>query len=244
MVFGIVLKSQELTLLDSLGSDESKEKRSTHRAQLETAYRNAQKQQAEVESLLTAVRDHYARDFERQKASVRKLLDEYRNLPAERQRRIDDLNRRLKELQLEEFFDRRFIAHASIPGIGPERKARLRAYGIETASDLSWQMRVPGFGSGLKSTLMAWRTEQQQHFRFDPARKLDPREIQKVDAELLVRKQEIERQIGETKTSLETATRQAKARHEVTSQELAPAATARAKAQKDLDAFNALYPAA
>lgn len=224
-----------------LSSDENKTKRTVHRTQLETAYRDAQKAQANAESRLTAVRDQYIRDFERQKSNVRGLLGEYRNLPAERQRRIENLNRRLKELQLEEFLDRKFIAHASISGIGAERKARLRAYGIETASDLSWQMRVPGFGPNLKSALMQWRTGQEQHFRFDPARKLDPREIQKVDAELLVRKQEIERQIGDMKNLLETSSRQAKANYEATSHDLAPAMTAVAAAKKNLDAFNSLY---
>jgi len=224
-----------------LRSDENKVKRAAHRAGLETAYRNAQKAQANVESDLASLRDQYVRDFERQKSGVRGLLAEYRNLPAERQRRIDDLNRRLKELQLEEFLDRKFIAHASISGVGTERKARLRAYGIETASDLSWQMRVPGFGPSLTAVLMQWRAQQEQHFRFDPARKLDPREAQKVDAELLAKKQEIERQIGDIKNAVETSSRQAKTKHELMSQNLQPAITAVAKTRKDLEAFDAIY---
>lgn len=237
-IFAIPLGIWAFSLLNS---DDNKSQRNNHRTQLETAYRNAQTAQANVESRLAVIRDQYSREFDTRKSTVRTLLQEYKNLPAERQRRIDDLNRRLKELQLEEFLDRKFIAHASIPGIGAERKARLRAYGIETAADLHWRMSVPGFGRHLKDALMQWRTNQQQYFRFDPNKKLDPREIQKVDATLLVKKQEIERQIGEIKNVLEVSTQQARTKHELTAHDLLPAVTAVAKAKADLDAFNAVY---
>jgi DNA-binding helix-hairpin-helix protein with protein kinase domain len=63
--------------------------------------------------------------------------------------------RRWREKQLERYF----IAHARIPGIGPERLATLRSFGIESAADLNEEavMRLPGFGGLLAERLMAWR---------------------------------------------------------------------------------------
>jgi hypothetical protein len=104
-------------------------------------------------------------------------------------------------------------------------------------------MRVPGFGPTLKGALVQWRTDQERYFRFDPSRPVDPREFQKVDAALLVLKQEIERKILGIKDSLEKLSKEASGRHAVACQEMFRAADATEKAEKDLVAFNALYPA-
>ena len=110
--------------------------------------------------------------------------------PEERKRQIADLNRRQAELQLQEFLDGRFIAHADIPGT--RRKTISRSTGLwdKTAADVIWSMRVPGIGSDMKGKLMAWRRSEEQRFVFDPKRKIDPREIQKIDANLFTKSAE------------------------------------------------------
>jgi DNA-binding helix-hairpin-helix protein with protein kinase domain len=48
--------------------------------------------------------------------------------------------------QLEQYLENFFIEHATIPGIGPGRKATLESYGIGTAADVDKQkiVAVPG----------------------------------------------------------------------------------------------------
>jgi DNA-binding helix-hairpin-helix protein with protein kinase domain len=199
----------------------------------------AEKTMTDGRGRLKSFHSRYVQDFERQRAKVNPLKQEYADLPAERQRRIVDLNRRLAELQLKEFLDQCFIGTADIIGIGQKRKDTLRAYSIETAGDVSWQMHVPGFARDLKSKLMAWRNRQEQMFRFDPSRKVDPREIQKIDAALFTRKHEIETELSAIKAGLERISRKAQTEIELGASGMAPAAAAGAQARADLAAFEA-----
>jgi DNA-binding helix-hairpin-helix protein with protein kinase domain len=239
-VIAVIAGLWGLTFFGDSGHDQKCE---SHRRDLLAAKNQAQAQKQNLEMRVQTIIGEYMRDFAGCRGEAQTLVAEYRNLPAERQRRILELRSRLKEIQLAEFLDTKFIARAAIPGIGPERRAVLRSFGIETAADISWGMRVPGFGPTLKGTLVQWRTGQERYFRFDPTRPVDPREFQKVDAALLVRKQEIERKILGIKDSLEKLSKEASGRHAVACQEMLRAADATEKAEKDLAAFNALYPA-
>jgi DNA-binding helix-hairpin-helix protein with protein kinase domain len=99
----------------------------------------------------------------------------------------------LARLQLTTFLDQYEIERARVNGIGPGRKQVLQSYGIETAADLNSAaiLRVPGFGEKMTENLLEWRTSLERQFRFDPNKAIDPREIAKVEREVLTELREL-----------------------------------------------------
>lgn len=116
----------------------------------------------------------------------------WKDLPAARQRRYQQLERDREKQQRERFLDSFAIENASIPGIGAGRKAVLESFNIETALDIKGSMRVPGFGPALKEKLMDWRRGVEQRFRFDSSRGIDPRDVANLDREIAEQRQKLE----------------------------------------------------
>jgi DNA-binding helix-hairpin-helix protein with protein kinase domain len=132
--------------------------------------------------------------FDRKKnelLSVRRTLAE---IPALRLRKLDQLRQNQRVIQLNTFLDQHEIEQAKISGIGPGRKQTLQSYGIETAADLNSAaiIRVPGFGQKISSDLLAWRFSLEKKFRFNPNKAVDPRDIAKVEQEVLVERRRLE----------------------------------------------------
>lgn len=128
-------------------------------------------------------------------SKLRELEDarnRWKDLPAARQRRYQQLERDREKQQRERFLDSFAIENASIPGIGAGRKAVLESFNIETALDISNSMRVPGFGPALKEKLMDWRRTIEQRFRFDSSRGIDQRDIAHLDREIAEQRQKLE----------------------------------------------------
>lgn len=100
---------------------------------------------------------------------MEKAKNEYKTLVNQWQAEKSGLQRNMEEVQRKAYLKRCFIATADIKGIGVNRKAMLRSYGIETAADVTGYIRVPGFGDVLISELFNWRTRVEAGFRFDPA---------------------------------------------------------------------------
>ena len=188
----------------------------------------AEKKQKAIEANLRAIHSRYVQDYDTIRRRVIPLKAEYNGLPARRQKQIEELHQRLRELQLEQYLDRQFISGAGIPGIGPKRLAALRGFGIETAADVSWRMRAPGFGADLKRKLMAWRQSCELGFRFNPNAQIDPREIQKIDASLHIRRNEVEAELQSINGQLDARTRHLRADLEMAGVELPAAARAEA----------------
>src|SRR5206468_8447379 len=92
------------------------------------------------------------------------------------------------------FLDRFELEDAKIDDIGPGRKRTLASYGIETALDLvpSRISAVPGFGPKRVERLMKWRQSIAAKFRFDPTKPIDPRDVAKVEQELLASRNKAE----------------------------------------------------
>jgi DNA-binding helix-hairpin-helix protein with protein kinase domain len=111
--------------------------------------------------------------------------DELANLPAMRARRFGELQAGLRQKQLTQFLERHRIEDATIPGIGQGRKTLLRCYNVEDASDVVIsRLNIKGFGPLLKTALLVWRQSIEQRFVFDPAKGIDPIDIQQLDHEL------------------------------------------------------------
>lgn len=115
------------------------------------------------------------------------LKSELAEIPAKRLRALDILRQNQRKLQLDRYLDRFEIEDANINGIGPGRKRTLESYGIETAEDVNpYRLKaVPGFGPKMIERLMKWRRSLEIKFVFDPAKAIDPRDLAKVEQDIL-----------------------------------------------------------
>lgn len=213
-------------------------RRASFRRELAVEYARAEKEKNSIETTLCGIHSQYATEFKREQHRTIKLKEEYSALPSERQKEIDKLRGRLRELQFALYLDAKFISSARIPGIGQKRIAVLRGCGIETAADVSWTMRVPGFGVDLRRKLMEWRKECELGFRFDPSAQIDPREVQKIDAQLMVRRDKIDSELRSISDALHRLTLRFRADLETASADLPRVALALAQAKVNLAEFD------
>jgi DNA-binding helix-hairpin-helix protein with protein kinase domain len=120
---------------------------------------------------------------------------ELKGVPAKRASELEKLEQSQRKLQLDHFLDNFELEDAKIEGIGPGRKRTLASYGIETAEDLVPHRitAVPGFGPKMVERLIGWRRSIEVKFRFDPTKAIDPRDIAKVEQQILSLKSKAER---------------------------------------------------
>ena len=135
--------------------------------------------------------------FENRKQDLNRQRMEYEGLPGLRLKKLNELERNLRQRQLEQFLDRHRIAVAGISNIGPGRQATLRSFGIETAADVNYHSisSVPGFGQVLTSNLLSWRASVERRFVFNPARGVDPADKTAVEKEIADKRTRIEREL-------------------------------------------------
>jgi DNA-binding helix-hairpin-helix protein with protein kinase domain len=135
-----------------------------------------------------------AGEFSKKKKQLEALHADWNSLPARRAARLQELERDRYKQQLEEYLENFFIEHATIPGIGPGRKATLESYGIETAADVDKQriVAVPGFGSAMAEKLIEWRRETERGFRYGPSKGVDPQKVVAIDRDIASQKRKIE----------------------------------------------------
>jgi DNA-binding helix-hairpin-helix protein with protein kinase domain len=148
--------------------------------------------------------------FSKKKKELEALHAEWNSLPAHRAARLQELERDRFKQQLEQYLENFFIEHATIPGIGPSRKATLESYGIETAADVDNQriVAVPGFGPAMAEKLIEWRRETERGFRFDPSKGVDPQKVIAIDRDVASRKRKIEKDLIAGSTELAQIKRQ------------------------------------
>tara|TARA_R110002124_G_scaffold267777_3_gene435187 strand:- start:53632 stop:55560 length:1929 start_codon:yes stop_codon:yes gene_type:complete len=132
--------------------------------------------------------------FLQKRTELTQLKSRWEGMPNERLRRLDQLKRNHRQLQLEAYLDRFEIATAKIESVGAGRKQTLESYGIETALDVTQAalFSVPGFGPKTNQKLLRWRAGIEAKFVFNPNLPVDPREIQKVEAAVLKDRSELE----------------------------------------------------
>jgi tetratricopeptide (TPR) repeat protein len=176
--------------------------------------------------------------FEEKKHELARRRTEYEGLTALRLKKLNELERNLRQQQLQKFLDRHRIALAGISGIGPSRQATLRSFGIETAADIDRRSigQVPGFGPVYTSYLLGWRNSIEQRFVFNPALGVDPAD-----------RNAVEKEIGGTKTAIERELQSGSSQLRQIGQQIVIARTAmrptlevtlRDLAQAELDAEN------
>ncbi|MBK1841664.1 hypothetical protein JHL17_30120 [Azospirillum sp. YIM B02556] len=167
---------------------------------------------------------------------LERLKAEYDRLPEERRQRLSRLENGRRAKQLEVFLDRFRLDAATIPGIGDGRKVTLQSYGIETAADVTRDriLNIPGFGPALTNKIMNWHRTVSTRFVFNPNQGVDPVEINKVEAEILKRKQEIEVTLARGPAELQAVLSQAEAALAALRPQAEAAARQLAQAEVDL----------
>lgn len=138
------------------------------------------------------------RTFMRKLHELHELRDRYRNLAADFQRDLQQLETDQRQLQLQAFLEGHFIDAAQIPGIRATDHMSLESYGIETAADITSAALegVPGFGrhrgQQRVTALLAWRQALERHFRHDPRQRVDPAVIADLQQRYAQRRSQIE----------------------------------------------------
>ncbi|HSN23178.1 MAG TPA: hypothetical protein VLS45_03270, partial [Methylomicrobium sp.] len=113
--------------------------------------------------------------FQSELNSLSEYKKKYENIPNQYSQEKFKLKQDARENQLKKFLEHFFINNHVIVGIGNGRKATLTSFGIETASDISYNkiISIKGFGEKLTSEMVSWRKMLEQKFVFDPSKDID-----------------------------------------------------------------------
>jgi len=177
--------------------------------------------------------------FHARRADLAKLKDELAGLPSAEKGEIDNLQATAYDRQKHKFLDTCFIDNASIPGVGPARKAALRSFGIETAADVtkSRVMQVRGFGESLTWAVLDWKASCERRFTFNPAAAVSQSDRDAVRAKYAAQRASIERVLAAAPAELEQFRQRARSNFALLQHQLEAAAQKLAQAQADLSAL-------
>jgi hypothetical protein len=122
----------------------------------------------------------FVNDFDKTKGALQSLKSEYDNIDRQREDELKQMLARARASQFEWHLREHRIEDAAIEDIGPARKARLQAYGLRTALDMTHGAidAIPGFGPGLTKSVMDWRRTVEASFIFITSQAIPPHEMQ------------------------------------------------------------------
>lgn len=218
------------TIAGGAGSSERNAERSVRRSALDAA-------RQEYERLVERARKEAGPEgFHARRAELSKLKDELEELPRAEQEELNRLHATAQERQKEKYLDSCFIDRASIPGVGPARKAALRSFGIETAADVnrSRVMQVRGFGDGLTRAMVDWRLSCERRFQFNPATAVSQGDRDAVRAKFAAKRVALERALAAGPGELQQFRQRAASQLAVLTPQLQDAARKLAQAQADI----------
>lgn len=134
-------------------------------------------------------------------------IREFNDLPSEEARRLADLSRKQREMQLNYFLERFSLVNAKIKSVGSARKATLRSHGVFTAADISRQRieQIPGFGPATAGLLLSWRSDLERRFVFNPSQPINPSDIAKVRSDIAQRRLALETALKADLMAIRTA---------------------------------------
>ena len=171
---------------------------------------------------------------------ARRQLD---SLDKDREWRLRKLEAERRLAQLHAYLSGYRLADArNIPNVGAKRKATLRAWGIETAADVTDNAvrQVPGFGGTGKyrSYLLGWRRDLENKFVFDPKRGVEPAARAAVERDTFVAKQPVQRKLLQGKADLTRVAEDIRAKRGSVAPKAPEAAQRLAQARADLQALS------
>lgn len=139
--------------------------------------RQIQEAKAKAEEAVQQTEERWLKEAsaERFQTGVQNLQSQkeaYQNLPKLREQKLNQLQSKARDIQLEEFLDQFEIADAEIRGINSATKASLLSYGIETAADLTPPRleQVKTMDPSGAKVLRRWQHEVTEQFSFDPVK--------------------------------------------------------------------------
>ncbi|EKK0856407.1 protein kinase YegI [Escherichia coli] len=174
--------------------------------------------------------------FIAKRTMLEKMKDEILGLPEEEKRALAALHDTARERQKQKFLEGFFIDVASIPGVGPARKAALRSFGIETAADVTRRgvKQVKGFGDHLTQAVIDWKASCERRFVFRPNEAITPADRQAVMAKMTAKRHRLESALTVGATELQRFRLHTPARTMPLMEPLRQAAEKLAQAQADL----------
>ncbi|EGO8360394.1 hypothetical protein EYW98_13235 [Escherichia coli] len=167
---------------------------------------------------------------------LEKMKDEILGLPEEEKRALVALHDTARERQKQKFLEGFFIDVASIPGVGPTRKAALRSFGIETAADVTRRgvKQVKGFSDHLTQAIIDWKASCERRFVFRSNEAVTLADRQAVTAKMAAKRHRLEAALTEGAAELQRFHLHASARAMPLMEPLRQAAEKLAQAQADL----------
>ena len=210
------------------------------RREIERAKRNDERRHQDIEQ-----RWYKEAGGQRFQAKLRELeakKQEYQSLGDVKQRRLRQLQQQSRDRQLYRYLDSFRIDRANINGIGPSRKANLQSFGIETAADVTERavLDVPGFGPSYTRKLLYWRRAIESRFVFNPAKGIDPADIQALERELTGIRLALEQVLNNGPSLLRQISNHVKATREVIRPALEDSIQKLAQAEADWKAVSSL----
>ncbi|WP_457332725.1 helix-hairpin-helix domain-containing protein [Rhizobacter sp. P5_C2] len=229
--FGILGGIVGWIVASSTGSESRAEERSKRQKAKEAAQKEYDRVVEQVQ------REAGPQGFSARRQELIKLRDEYQALPQSEKRELDKLHSTAQERQKQKFLDGFFIDSASIPGVGPARKAALRSFGIETAADVDRNKvrQIRGFGDGLTRAVTDWRASCERRFVFNPKTAVSEADKNAVRSKFGTRKIALEGQLGGGAAELQRFRQAASSRANSLQPQLMRAAEGLAKATADLN---------
>jgi DNA-binding helix-hairpin-helix protein with protein kinase domain len=123
--------------------------------------------------------------FQQERDRLRAARAEYEALAPAKAKRLADLEASRHRKQLQHHLERFRIEDSRIPMIGEKMTMLLLNNGILDAWDVQRDriLAIDGFGPKKCDSLLSWRAEKEQSFRFNPNLPVDPRDIIALDQE-------------------------------------------------------------
>lgn len=173
--------------------------------------------------------------FHASKMELTKLRNELETLPQAEKEEIEKLHSTAHERQKQKFLDTFFIDNASIPGVGPARKAALRSFGIETAADVTRAriMQVRGFGESLTRAVLDWKASCERQFTFKPNTAVSQADRDAVRIKYAAKRVALEQTLAAAPAKLQQFCQEAPAQFASLKPQLEAAARKLAQAQAD-----------
>lgn len=146
-----------------------------------------------VQAVANLKRDAGGEQIQAKRELLNRLKLEFDGLATREQKDLASLRTNAEKRQRTAYLERFFIERATIPGVGPAKRAALQAFGIETAAEVDARRirQVKGFGERLTKTLVDWRASHERNFRFNPATALTPADAANVKQAVRKRAAEI-----------------------------------------------------
>ncbi|WP_288254407.1 helix-hairpin-helix domain-containing protein [uncultured Hydrogenophaga sp.] len=214
----------------SIGSSERNKERAARAAELHAA-------KTAYEQLVERLEGEAGpKGFLARKGELVKLKYEYEGLANAEKKEVDDLYATASTRQKERFLDSCFIDRATIPGVGPTRKAALRSFGIETAADVTKARvrQVKGFGENLTRAMLDWKASCERRFVYNPNQAVLPSEVDAVRAKFAAKRRAIEGTLNAAPAELNQFRQRSAIRLATMRPQLEAAARRLSQAQADL----------